>query len=67
MQVALHGGDDIGYFKQQVTEMRQRLDSVANDVWKLKMETPASQNSDPKLESSNRKLQIVLDVSVLVI
>jgi len=66
MQVALHSGDDIGYLKQQMHEVKQRLDSVANDVWKLKMETPVSQSSDPKPESSNRKSQIVLDVSVVV-
>jgi hypothetical protein len=47
-------------------ELKKRLDSVANDVSRLKMETCVSQISDPKPESSNRKLQIVLDVSVLV-
>jgi hypothetical protein len=66
MQVALHGGDDIADLKQQMTEVKQRLDSVVDDVWQLKMRTPVSQISDPKPESSNRKLQIVLDVSVLV-
>jgi len=61
--------DDIGDLKQQMTEVRQRLDSVANDVLdsvandvlKLKMNVTA-----PKPESSNRKLHIVIDVSVLV-
>lgn len=53
--------DDIGDLKQQMTEVRQRLDSVTNDVLKLKMNVTA-----PKPESSNRKLHIVIDVSVLV-
>jgi hypothetical protein len=65
-QVALHVQDDIANLKQKMTEVNQRLNSVVNDVRNLKMQTPVSQISDPKPESSNRKLQIVLDVSVLV-
>ena len=48
-QVPLHGGDDIGDLKEQLAEVKQRLDSVVNEVWKMKMQTDAWPLGDIRL------------------
>lgn len=44
-----HGGDDIGDLKEQLAEVKQRLDSVVNEVWKMKMQTDAWPLGDVRL------------------
>jgi DNA-binding FrmR family transcriptional regulator len=64
-QVALHVGDDIVDLKQQLAAVNQRLYSVVSEVNKSMLKPHVSESSHQKPESS-RKVQIVLDVSVLV-
>ena len=63
-----------GDLKEQLAEVKQRLDIVVNEVWKMKMQTGVwslgdvhlGQDSvnEPRQDLGHRKLQIVLDVSV---
>jgi len=48
-QVSFHSGDDIGDLKEQLAEVKQRLDSVVNEVWKMKMQTDAWPLGDIRL------------------
>jgi len=74
VQLPLHHqvGDGIGDFKQQLREMRQTLDIVVQDIWKLKAQIGDMHSVVPSLVSNatqdmgNKKMQIVLDVSVVV-
>ena len=65
-------GDGIGDFKQQLREMRQTLDIVVQDIWKLKAQIGDMHSVVPSPVSNathdigNKKMQIVLDVSVVV-
>ena len=75
-QVPFHGGDDIGDLKEQLAEVKQSLDSVVNEVWKMKMQTSAwplgdvrlrqDNVSEPRQDLGHRKWQIVLDLFVVV-
>ena len=52
-QVPFHGGDDIGDLKEQLAEVKQRLDSVVNEVWKMKMQTDAWPLGDVRLRQDS--------------
>jgi len=47
--MSFHGGDDIGDLKEQLAEVKQSLDSVVNEVWKMKMQTGAWPLGDVRL------------------
>jgi len=52
-QVPFYGGDDIGDLKEQLAEVKQRLDSVVNEVWKMKMQTGAWPLGDVRLRQDS--------------
>ena len=72
------GGDVIGDLKQQLGDVKQILDSVVSKLWKLMMQigdrptvdhspvSDPSRISNAREELGNRKMQIVMDVSVVV-
>jgi tetrahydromethanopterin S-methyltransferase subunit G len=72
------GGDVIGDLKQQLADVKHTLDSVVSELLRLKLQIgnrptiDRSPVSDPSRisnateELGNRKMQIVMDVSVVV-
>jgi hypothetical protein len=56
---------DSGNLKQELNEVKQTMDSVVSEVWKLKKQIGDMQFGDPIQDLGNRKIQLVLDVSVV--
>ena len=52
-QVSFHSGDDIGDLKEQLAEVKQRLDNAVNEVWKMKMQTGAWPLGDVRLRQDS--------------